>query len=356
MKWLYSSAIYTALAASLFFTGCSEDTPEACAYGVEQDLDQGRYDAVISNLAADPTCEDEMSEDDANLAKAAAYLGKAGLTLGELASTVLDSTEDDPTAAFMTAFADKASTEVLQSLSSADAAYALVIGDANCSDDNATKTSTETTACFYQNLASTVQTVSIMAASLGDAISFLTTAVVSGSADDVNNNGTADAMEITGCAIADAAVSSSATCTTGNSIAFVVGTPVEFTDLNATPRTFTVTTSTTYANTVEVKMMTSISPVTTSGVCTVDYDTTTCNDTVDIAGGCYPCPVVVDGGAVESTTVVVDAINEGAIEGVESTDIEQSCYDKETELSITHVCVVDGTITDLEFAQIMTLQ
>ena len=376
MKWLYSSAIYTALAASLFFTGCSEDTPEACAYGVEQDLDQGRYNDVIANLAANPTCDGEMTADEANMAKGAAYMQKAGLTLSELASTVLDSNETDPTAAFMTAFADKANSEVLQSLSSADAAYALVVGDVNCTDDNATKTAVESSACFYQNLATTVQTVSIMAASLGDAVSFLTTPVVQGDANDTNNNGTADAMEITGCAIADASTTTgtNVTCSTESTVKFTVGSLVQFTDLNVTPRTFNVTNVTAHADYVEVKMMTALSPVTTNGVCTADYVTTTCNDTVNIAGGCYPCPVVVDGGAVESTEVVVDAINEGAIEGVTPDEMEQTCYDAETALitagtpmSPVHLCDTpndtsadtsdsQGTITDIEFARIMTLQ
>lgn len=367
MKWLYSSAIYTALAASLFFTGCSQDTPEACAYGVEQDLDQGRYNDVISNLAANPTCDGEMTADEANIARGAAYMAKAGLTLGELASIILDSNETDPTASFMIAFAEKANTEVLQSLTSADAAYALVIGDVNCSDENATKTSYEGSACFYQNLATTVQTMSVMAASFGDA---LTVTVTQGDENDTNNNGTADAMEITGCAIAEASAPDG-TCDE-TTITYTVDTNVTFSDgLTLAPRTFNVDgTLSGRANpaVTDVKMMTALSPITTNGVCTADYVTTTCNDTVNISTGCYPCPVVVDGAAVESTTVVVAAINEGSVEGVTPEEMEQTCYDAEVTAGLTplHVCDYTGkldtdndsigTITDVEFARIMTLQ
>ena len=357
MKWLYSSALYTALATSLFFTGCGEDTPEACAYGVEQDLDQGRYDDVISTLASDATCEGEMTTDESNTALAAAYMAKAGLTLGELAATILDSTESDPMAAFMTAFSDKANSEVLQSLSNADAKYALVIGDVDCDDNTTVQTSTVSSACFYQNLASTVQTVTVMAAAFGDSITDLGAAVTTGSADDVNDNGSGDEMEVTGCSIADASVANSDGTCSETTITYTDTAAVTFTDgTNSVgpviPRTFSVADiNSNNGGAVTFNRMidqgaTVPSPVTTNELCTTSFVTCT---TVDMTA-CFPCPVVVDGGTVETTSVILDAVNTGAVEGVTPSDLEQSCVDA------GGACTLDGDFDAADLAIYMTLQ
>lgn len=365
MKWLYTGTI-TVLTTALLLTGCGADSDAACAYQAEQDLDNGNYDAVIASLENNGTCNGALTQVDAWTNLAGAYMGKAGITLADLAATVIGNTDADPMAVFLETFGSLATTTGLQSMSSAAEVYGYIRLAEGFPDCNTLTGASATVvdSCFYEELVNTIETVSIMSAVMGDALEFLTTPVVSGSIDDVNVNDTADALEVTGCAIADATTpaATSQVCSTVATVAFIdAATDVTFSDGTVlTPRTFTVTDSTgvPYGNQSYYRMMDPLSPVTTSGVCGLDFlTTTTCSTDANInMAGCYPCPVIVDGAAISSTDAILTAVNDGTIAEVNATQIEQGCWDAEAAIPVAHICVVDNNLTDVELAQYMTLQ
>lgn len=336
MKHISSYVASAAVASALFLSGCGANSDAACAYGVEQDLDAGNYNNVISTLENNATCNGALSQNDAWSDLAGAYLGKAGITLPAMAKSLIGSTATDPMASFMKTFGSLATTKGLQAMSDADRIFGYIRTAAGYPDCNSTTgaPAVVTDSCFYAELANTIQTVSIMSAILGDATQFLTTPVVSGSIDDVNNNGTADELEVTGCAIADASISAATiqkTCSTEGSIVFDDITNVTFTNgsitSTLTPRTFIVDgTATSQANQTYFRLMSTsgtVSPVSTNGACGLDY--TPCT-TIDNSS-CYPCPVVVDGAPISSTTAVLKAINTGAVAELNASDIENACHD-----------------------------
>lgn len=374
MKWLYLSAV-TVLISVLLLSGCGSNSDEACAYKVEQDLDHGEYDAVIAELENGGTCNGALSQNAAWTNLAGAYLGKAGISLGGLAANLLGDTSADPMAAFLTAFGDIGTTNGLQNLTNATTVYGYIRLNESASFtscNNITGASAVVVdSCFYEELANTVKTVSIMSSVLGGALEFLSTEVVSGSIDDVNENNNSDELEVTGCAIGDAnaTVSLMADTVCNNddgslSLEFNSTAPVLFSNGHTlTPMNFTVTASgaglahgdQSYYRLINHEGLIP-SPVSTSGACTLSLATCSTIDNVN----CFPCPIVVDGEPVNSTEVILDAINTGALgDSLTVTDVEQACWDAEEAAGITgvnHVCVVNSDLTDLELAQYMTLQ
>ncbi|MDH5465578.1 MAG: hypothetical protein OEW60_08075, partial [Thiovulaceae bacterium] len=126
MKWLYAAVFFTMLSVSFIISGCGADADESCAYQVERDIDQGDYDAVIAALDNNGTCNGALSQDTAWTNLAAAYLGKAGITLSNIVGSVLDSNATDPMAAMLESFAASASSSSLQSMNSAGKIYAYI--------------------------------------------------------------------------------------------------------------------------------------------------------------------------------------------------------------------------------------
>ena len=350
MKRIYGYVASATVASALMLSGCGADSDAACAYAVEQNLDAGKYDEVISALDNNGTCNGALSQEDAWTNLAGAYLGKAGITLPALAKSLLDSNNSDPMAAVMELFSDYATGEKLTAMNNAIRVYGYMIPSSVDCADTTNASALAKDACFYKGMADAVKTASIMSAALGDATTYLTTTVTTGSADDVNNNGTADEMEVTACAIADANVTggtslSPKTCSTDDGSTtlkfYDEGSTVTFTgtvSLTLVPRTFVVTATvagqndTSYYRLID-QSATPNSPISTNGVCKSNYTTdATCSVDADInyTAGCYPCPIVVDGGSLSTTTVVVDAINSGAIPEVNASSFTQDCIDVNT--------------------------
>lgn len=359
MKRLYSSTLIV-LTTALLLSGCGADSDAACAYQAEQDLDQGNYDAVITSLDNNGTCNGALSQVDAWTNLAGAYMGKAGIKLSDLAATVIGNADADPMATFLATFGALATTTGLQSMSSAGEVYSYIRLAEGVTDCNATGLSaTVTDSCFYEDLVNTIETVSIMSAVMGDALEFLSTPAVAGSIDDVNNNTTADALEVSGCGIADATVPGPLACSTEATIAFTTDANVTFSDGTVLrPRTFTIdSTATGLGDQTYFRMLDAVAPVTTSGVCGLDFLTTaSCSTDADInMAGCYPCPVIVDGAAISSTDAILTAVNDGAIEGVDATVIEQAIVDAGSG-ALLDGAAPDGVLSEAELAVYMTIQ
>ena len=356
MKWIAS----VAFAASVLFTGCGQDTNEACAYGVQQDLDTGNFQGVIDQLGDGSTCGGEYTQDEASINLAAAYIGTAGLTMSNLLGSVLDSNSSDAMTSFMTSFASAATSQGLSSLDKANKLYEGVFGAAAC-DGNETGLSAD--ACFYNGLVVLTQSVGTLTAVLGDSVDYLTTPPAPGSIDDVNDNGTADELEVTACAIAEANVTAPATCATPTSIAYDdINTSVVFTDPVSTntvtlvEREFTVTDlNGTHGNQNYTKLINTTalipSPVTTSGSCEIDY--TPCAD--ENLTTCFPCPVVIDGNTSTVSSDLLDIINDPT--SLEALTAYLPSDDNGTDANITGDLIEsiegaggDGVITEDELA------
>ena len=361
MKWLYSS-MFTILTTALLVTGCGADSDAACAYQAEQDLDQGNYDAVITSLENNATCNGALSQVDAWTNLAGAYMGKAGIRLSDLAETVIGNADADPMATFLATFGELATTSGLQSMSSAGDVYSYIRLAEGVTDCTATGLSaTVTDSCFYEDLVNTIETVSIMSAVMGDALDFLSTPPVTGSADDVNDNAIADALEVSGCGIADAtSVDGACANPVDSSINFTTDANVTFSDGTILrPRTFVVTdlASDSGGSQSYFRMLDAAAPVTTSGACGLDFLTTTsCSADADVdMAGCYPCPVIVDGAAISSTDAILTAVNDGAVEGVDATVIEQAIVDAGSG-ALLDGGTPDGVLSEAELAVYMTIQ
>lgn len=317
MKWLLSTTIAVTLTSTLLLTGCGEDSSDACVYGVQQDLDNGNYDSVITTLDNNGTCDGAMTDSQAKLNLAAAYLGKSGLTMSSLLGAVLDSNSSSAMSSFMTSFASSATATGLTNIGYSIDTYALVATTAEC---NTTQTGDKGEACLYSGLATLTKTVGSLSAILGaDTLALLSTTVTTGDANDVNSNSNADGLDVTACAIGS---TTDATCGSSTTVSYTDATNVTFTstDFNATytPRTFTVTdnTGSGYGNHVEVKLMSTtgiVSPATTSGLCTVDFTACTTSSTT-----CLPCPVVIDGVASTATTGLLAIINSDDLSSLSS--------------------------------------
>ena len=362
MKWIAS----VAFATSVLFTGCGQDTNEACAYGVQQDLDTGNFQGVIDQLGDGSTCGGEYTQDEASINLAAAYIGTAGLTMGNLLGSVLDSNSSDAMTSFMTSFASAATSKGLSSLDKAGNLYEGVFGAAAC-DGNESGLAAD--ACFYNGLVVLTQSVGTLTAVLGDAVEFLTDPVVAGSIDDVNNNGTADQLEVTACAVGDANITAAilTDCSSTATVKFLdINTSVVFTDpatlntVTLVEREFTVIDSTgvPFGDQNYTKLINSAavipSPVTTSGSCEVDY--TPCAD--ENLTTCFPCPVNIDGNTSTVTSDLLDIINDPT--SLEALTAYLPADDNGTDANITGDLIQsiedaaginnDGVITEDELA------
>ena len=307
--------------AMLSFTGCGDDTTDdACAYAVQQNLDEGNFDLVIASLENNETCNGQLTQTDAWLNLAAAYMGKSGLTMGNLLGAVTDSNSSSAMSSFMTSFATSATAEGLANMDYAKSIYSYISSSADC---NTTQTGAKAEACLYSGMVTLTEAVGSLSAILGsETLTLLSTTVVNDSPDDVNQNNTADGIDVTACAISDAALADGVCSAPANvnfaSVAAVTFSKTGF-SADYTPRTFTVIATGTQSNTDYVKLMDLTaaikSPVTTNGLCRSDFSS--CS-TVDVAGGCYPCPVVIDGVATTSTTGLLSIINGSDLDALSS--------------------------------------
>ncbi len=296
MKWLYSVTTSVVLASSVLLSGCGDDsTSDACAYGVQQNLDQGNFDSVIAVLDNNGTCGGQFTQDEAWLNLAAAYMGKAGLTMSNLLGAVMDSSGTDAMSSFMVSFAEAADAEGLANLARAKEVYAYI--DPSCSGS---EVSTAAEACLYSGLSTLTETVGSLGAIVGAENLTLINATSLSAADDTDGDGTADQIEITACAIQDAQ----------NALAGCAADPTAVDCTVAAPtidgqaydcRYYTLNTNDAY------KLISGTSVVTTDGVCAKDGYTGTCTEAD--GSNCFPCPVVVNGTTTTVTSGLLSIIN-----------------------------------------------
>jgi hypothetical protein len=99
---MYKKLIASSLvAASVIFSGCgSSDT--TCRFGVQNAIDKGNYDKAISDLKGQ--CSTAFTKSDLNMNLAAAYMGKSGYSVSDIADTLINSNKNGSNA--FTSFLD----------------------------------------------------------------------------------------------------------------------------------------------------------------------------------------------------------------------------------------------------------
>ena len=143
--------IVSLLGLSLIMSGCeSSDNEGESRLETQQMLDDGDYAGVIAKL------ESTANTDSDYIALAAAYMGKAGLSLSDIMNSLTaasDSSNNSTFSGFVTSIALSSSSTALTDLDTATSYYNQVVN--NCSDVNATLSSSEKDICLYIGLAST---------------------------------------------------------------------------------------------------------------------------------------------------------------------------------------------------------
>lgn len=303
--------------------------PEACAHNVSINLDNENFQAVVDVLENNQTCSGALTQDESWMQVGAAYIGLAGVSVGSILTSISNVDPALGIAGLLSTFDAASTTTGLNALTKAQKVYGYLTKDVNCSATSLTPF--QEAGCLYGSVANTLKGAGVLNAVIGDAVTLIGTTVTTGSADDVNDNGTVDELEVTACAIADANISaaSSQTCSTEATIAFIDNSGVTFTNAASgksftyVPRTFTVS-DTGIASGGDATFYRMIdqasavkSPMTTSGMSQVDF--TSCS-AINYSAGCYPCPVISDGSAISVTTGLLDVINSGGLSGLDGND------------------------------------
>jgi len=137
------------LGLSLMMSGCG-DTEGEDRLETQQMLDAGNFTGVISKLEGRASTKDEY------LSLGAAYMGKAGLSLTNIITSMVSSvgSGDSAFAGFVTGISSSSSISALPDLSKAIDYYTNVVGAA-CLNPNATLTNSQKDICLYIGLAST---------------------------------------------------------------------------------------------------------------------------------------------------------------------------------------------------------
>jgi len=148
------------VSATLIFTGCnSSDSEGESRLETQNMLDKANYQGVIDKLDNNLTKTPEET-----LALAAAYMGRAGLSLSDIITVVADSGDnDDAFGAFISSIdnATKDSKSPLADLNKATDYYKKLVGD-KCDDDNAELTDTQKDICMYKGLSQTMSAATAM--------------------------------------------------------------------------------------------------------------------------------------------------------------------------------------------------
>ena len=333
--------------------GCSSDTSseEACRYDAIMALNESNYDRALS-LLEKSACQSAFTEEELQLNRAAAYIGRAGYDILDLVKEIVNADDDDDTktdARLIEAFANRASGGGMNDLDRATRAYRKMLVDeaqlgdsiiAACRDAEVRNLSDhQKDACFNNGLlaaAKSAATISLLfggSEGLDELKAWLDKDENLECKVDRNQDGKADQGQITACAL-KVAQDSSAVC--GSDIAGESGQPVNFdpenADVDLTPVRVEITIDGECTNDisgpgvvgdkfVRYRMLSEIEDtgaytaaiVDTDGFC--DADMTPCDvpeyEALIADNNCWPCPVINDDGELMTMTdTLVTALNE----------------------------------------------
>jgi hypothetical protein len=328
---MYKKVLATSMvAASLFFTGCGDDTT-SCRFDVQSDLDLGNFDDALTKL--DGECADSFTESDRYFNIATAYMGKAGFGALDVVTMVLDAdTEDgDAFGALTRSVEEHKNDDSLELLNKAELYYLRSIApnadvdtlSTDLCDTNEVNSRIEN-ACFYVGFNQTFQATATITYMTNDV-----DALVSDNEDTpLDMQASLDALS----------------WATGADKPNVSGESVTINGIEYGHLTVTEGDSGEYTYYRLAKSATPSaenSTVITNGYCTTDGDKAACegiegdygsiDTTLAAAQSCYACPVVIDGNETQDVAqLLVDSLNggTGTIVGVSDDEDIQSSLDE----------------------------
>ena len=359
---MYKKVISISLVAmAVMFTGCGNDDT-TCRIDVQKAIDEGRYDDAIANMQG--SCKNAFTQSDLNMNMAAAYMGKSGYSVSDIAEMLIDSDDNgDAFTSFLSSVDSKKNANSLPLLNKAGNYFLDAIATNGksdistlCSPDSLSGNDARlTNACLYIGFNQTIKTANTITYLTGDVDK-----VIDAINDDTNTTTTPYDMRASLDALAYVIDSnytfSSGTTISGPSAVIIAG--ASFADINVTYTDDNNDSKVFYRLAKDVKRDANNTTLITDGYCDVDGNKSACegieNDDGSIdttnkraAANCHACPVVVDistGDGLSVAQLLVDSLNGGsdtiaAVSG--DPDITQSIKDFKEEITGSP----DGSVT-----------
>ena len=287
---------------TLMMSGCGDDTEGEDRLGIQQMLDDGDFSGVIAKLEFSAKTKDEY------ISLGTAYMGKAGLSLTNIITSMVTSegNSDNTFAEFVTAISKSSSISALSDLNKAIFNYYKVVGNA-CLNPN-TLNNSQKDICLYIGLASTSSAAVTVDLIAGDLSNF------------GSNTGEDEKLSASICGMNYAFDRTATGCNVTESSS------VNFTAINKTyiPLTITVDADTDAPKTEYHYLMNSTNQtVLTKGFCS---NTSFSPRSDNWSDRLYACPINETAASEELTTagVLVNVLNDGigAIGGAVSDDMQ----------------------------------
>ncbi|WP_297441554.1 hypothetical protein [Sulfurimonas sp.] len=340
------------IAATILFSGCGNDDT-TCRIGVQQAIDEGRYDDAITDLEG--KCSTAFTTSDLNMNLAAAYMGKSGYSVSSIADMLINADDNgDAFSSFISSVDEKKNVDSLPLLTKANDFFFYAIeqnstSDINtlCSADNIANLddSRLTNACLYIGFNKTITAANTITYLTGD---------IGAVVDSISNDSNTTPYDM------QASLDALQWATTSTYIP-KSDTNITAKDINISSNPFTHievvytengTSSTFYRLAKSSVRDANNTTLITDGYCDSDGNRTACagieNDDGsinDLTVACYACPVTLDLNATLSVAdLLVDTLNGGsdtiaAVSGDE--DITSSIADFKEEITGSR----DGNIT-----------
>ena len=321
---MYKKVISISLVAmAVMFTGCGNDDT-TCRIDVQKAIDEGRYDDAIANMQG--SCKNAFTQSDLNMNMAAAYMGKSGYSVSDIAEMLIDSDEQgDAFTSFLSSVADKKQPDSLPLLNKAGNYFLDAIAT-NGKSDISTLCSPEslsgndarlTNACLYIGFNQTIKTANTITYLTGDVDKLVDS--INDSASDTTPYDMRASLDALGWAVntgynlqSDTHISAATVTFSGNHTFADVN--VTYTDTNGNEKLF-------YRLAKSINRDINNTTVITDGYCDVNGSKENCQgmedettgEIINPISGCHACPVVMDvNDSLSVSQLLVDTINNGA--------------------------------------------
>lgn len=119
---------------ALLLSGCGSEESNSCRLDVQQNMDQGNFDAVIADLNQ-TSCQEEFDGEEYRITLAAAYMNESNMTFTSVVSDMTSLSGGDAFAQFSSKIAEKGKSKATRiNLQRAQKEYLAYLGDIDCTD------------------------------------------------------------------------------------------------------------------------------------------------------------------------------------------------------------------------------
>jgi hypothetical protein len=280
------------MTTALLFTGCNSDSmsESECKFNVQSSLDEKQYDTTLDLL--NNTCSSVLDESSKNSNYGFAYLGKAGMDIYNILSTMVEP-GNNSFGSFIQSINEDGNDNSLVYLQKATSSFNLANGSLNCETLNLSYA--EKDICFYSGITDTLTAAITFNYLTDDLDSFI-------AGTDNPNDMTASACSLE--------YSLSGICTNSDISSINELPSIIFANTKEyTPLNIGVLGTDTYQYMLKKDSVTNIDTV----ILTKDYCDKNFNQCDILGDSCYACPVDKTNSETELSTLdlLVDSINNG---------------------------------------------